>query len=62
MNTIDLLSDLLEKPATDDPRGKCTWTDSNGVDRCNNFSQFQCQQVSRTWDPNDSCEDTAKAH
>jgi hypothetical protein len=56
MDTIYTLARLLEQVPTDDPRGKCTWKDSNGNDRCNNFSQFQCQQVSGQWDQNNRCD------
>ena len=60
MNTIDILAKLVEAAGPSDPRGKCTWTDSNGVARCNDFSEFQCQQVSGQWDQNSRCDDLLK--
>jgi len=59
MSTIDLLARMLEETSGADVQGKCTWTDSNGQARCNNFSKFQCQQVSGTWDSNSRCDDNA---
>jgi hypothetical protein len=58
MSTIDLLAKMLEEASSSDVQGKCTWTDSNGQSRCNNFSKFQCQQASGTWDPNSRCDDS----
>ncbi|MGB8582615.1 MAG: hypothetical protein WCD47_17480 [Candidatus Sulfotelmatobacter sp.] len=54
---IDLLASLVEKARADkdDPVGMCQWTDVNGDNRCNNFSQFQCQQVSGTWTAGQRC-------
>jgi hypothetical protein len=54
---LDTLASLLEKTnkSNSDPIGKCEWTDVNGDDHCNNFSQFQCQQVGGTWTAGQRC-------
>lgn len=39
--------------------GRCDWTDAEGNARCNNFTEFQCQQAGGTWDPAKRCPDSA---
>jgi len=54
---VEILASLLEKAneTTTDPIGRCEWTDINGTARCNNFSEFQCQQVSGSWTAGERC-------
>lgn len=54
---IDMLASLLEKANEHgiDPIGKCEWTDADGNSRCNNFSEFQCQQAGGTWTAGQRC-------
>ena len=38
--------------------GKCTWVDIDNNDRCNDhWSEFQCEQVSGTFYPGETCDD-----
>jgi hypothetical protein len=54
---IDILASLIERgnKTSADPLGRCDWTDINGQVRCNNFSEFQCQQAGGVWTANSSC-------
>lgn len=55
----DTLASLVEAANANnpDPIGRCDWTDVNGNARCNNFSQFQCQQAGGVWTANSTCPD-----
>ncbi len=52
-----LLGEANKRNATPtDVFGSCAYTDVNGNSVCSdNFSQFQCQQVSGNWTPGGSC-------
>jgi hypothetical protein len=54
---IDMLASLVERANANNsaPIGRCDWTDVNGQLRCNNFSEFQCQQAGGQWTQNSSC-------
>jgi hypothetical protein len=56
---IDILASLIERGNTMNPGplGRCDWTDINGQVRCNNFSEFQCQQADGIWTGNSVCPD-----
>src|SRR5262245_50080202 len=57
-NSVTKLAKLLESGAkrAGNIIGKCTWIDSDGNQRCNDFSQFQCQQVNGSWDSTSRCD------
>jgi len=56
---IDTLVSLIERTNANnsDPIGRCDWTDVNGQARCNNFSEFQCQQAGGQWTAGSNCPD-----
>jgi hypothetical protein len=57
-NHIQVLAKLLEEANLVGPQltGRCEWRDLDGNPHCNNFSQFQCQQVAGTWDSARRCD------
>ena len=57
---IDLLAKLLEKSNIENAHGtvgRCDWVDIEGNNRCNNFTEFQCQQAGGTFDADSRCDD-----